>query len=83
MPLMINATNLIPCLKMLEFHNDIILSGLDTLLTAEGDAFDDCALRIEASQKDYSDKLVELARLVKILVDEADVPEGVRLSKFE
>lgn len=83
MPLMINAIHLIPLLQVIDIYREGTETARELMINAGGDLSVDYFSIAEQSQESLNKALLELAEQVRILVDEADVPEGVSLSKFE
>ena len=81
MPLMINAIHLIPLLQVLDIYREGAETAIELMI--EADSSVDYLSIAEQAQESLNKALLELAKQVRILVDEADVPEGVSLSKFE
>lgn len=72
MPLMIDATYLLPCLLRIEVTGTAALSAIELMVAAEGDAFDEYAGLAELANGAHAEALAELGRRVRELVDEAE-----------
>lgn len=72
MPLMIDATSLVPHLRLLDVRRTAIHSALELMETADGDQFDEYAALSEQATASYQQAQTELVQRLRDLVSVAE-----------
>lgn len=75
MPLMIDASTLVPCLEGITVTRKAAHTALELMVGSEGDASDVYSQIAEQANNELSNKLRELEQMVRKLVDVADRAE--------
>ena len=76
MPLMIDAMPLLHYLRIMEVTKQASLDSLDVMAITEGEAFDEAIAVNEMAMAKHGEALRGLAEHVKLLIEQADVPES-------